>query len=129
MLQLVRHNSLACCLLHSAAEGLPLELDLVLHLCATLGLLRDEVLALAGLGLGLGPHDAASPADACAVVVCLPHALNELGELTLVLVLHASDGQSCGCLLVNHRSETCLALPRSRFSQRREQYHYGATCC
>jgi len=34
------------------------DLDLVQHPCATLGLLFNKVLALAGLGLGLDSHDA-----------------------------------------------------------------------
>mmetsp|Transcript_10891 Transcript_10891/g.32635 ORF Transcript_10891/g.32635 Transcript_10891/m.32635 type:complete len:281 (+) Transcript_10891:387-1229(+) len=73
-------------------------------------LVRDLLLALAGLGLGLGAHDATAPVDAGTVVVGLLHSLHQLGELPLVLVLDHGEGDGGGRLLVHHSSQAGLAL-------------------
>lgn len=65
---------------------------------------------LAGLCLGLGAHDAATPLDAWGVVEALLRGVHNLGQFTLVIALHISQRQG-GCrLLVHNLAQPGLAL-------------------
>ncbi|GIL90637.1 hypothetical protein Vretifemale_18417, partial [Volvox reticuliferus] len=81
--------------------------------CALCQLLGDGALPLLLLVHALHAQDMPAPVDARAFVVLALKALHQLGELTLVLILHRCQRQGRGGLLVDNRAQASLTLDDS----------------
>lgn len=84
--------------------------DNCLNSCTLCQLLSQDALLLLLLVLALDAHNTTAPLHTSALVELVLEALNQLAELTLVLVLHTSHSQSSGILLVNNGTQASLAL-------------------
>eukprot|EP00878_Enallax_costatus_P027819 GHUV01029980.1.p1 GENE.GHUV01029980.1~~GHUV01029980.1.p1 ORF type:complete len:157 (+),score=22.36 GHUV01029980.1:290-760(+) len=91
-------------------------------LCQLLG---KHALLLLLLVLALDAHDTTAPLHTRALVELVLEGLNQLAELTLVLILHTGHAQSSCVLLVHNGTQASLTL---KTASRTVAYTLGECC-